>query len=62
MKRESLLILVGALLILSPFLGLPYTWLMFIVPGLALVVISIGVSLRLPKRVKDPEPYEAPSA
>lgn len=62
MKRESLLIVVGVLLILSPFLGLPYTWLMVIVPILALVVVGIGVSMRLPKRESTPQPYEAPGA
>jgi len=68
MTRESLLIVIGALLALSPFLGLPYSWLMVLVPALSAVVIVIGVTLR--KKRFDasaregvaPPPYEAPEA
>ena len=68
MTRESLLILLGALLIISPFLGLPYTWLMVIVPVLALCVLIIGMTLRVKRSRASsraevaPPPYEAPDA
>ena len=67
MTRESLLISLGALLALSPFLGLPYSWLMVIVPVLSIAVLVIGVTLRKKRhdalsRVEPvaPPPYEAP--
>jgi len=69
MTRESLLITLGILLALTPFLGLPNTWTMVIVPVLAAGVIVIGAMLRRKRsqessRVEPvaPPPYEAPDA
>ena len=67
MTRESLLIILGLILALSPFLALPYTWLMVLVPILSLAVIVIGITLRRKRSLESsrseavaPPPYEAP--
>jgi len=69
MTRESLLITFGIALALSPFLGLPYQWLMVLVPVLAVGVVVIGITLRKKRRQDSarveavaPPPYEAPDA
>lgn len=69
MTRESVLITLGILLALTPFSGLPNSWLMVIVPVLSAGVIIIGVALRKKRsdessRVEAvaPPPYEAPEA
>lgn len=46
MSRESLLILLGILVALSPFLGIPLSLLAWILPVLGLVTLGIGISLR----------------
>lgn len=55
MHRESSLIALGALIFVSPFLGLPYSWLMFILPVLGLVVVAIAISLRMRRRARAPQ-------
>lgn len=53
MSRESTLVLLGLLIALVPFIGLPYSWLMWILPVLGLIVLTLGVTLRakrLPSR------------
>lgn len=50
MSRESVLILVGALVILSPFVGLPLQVLAWVLPVLGLVVVGIGIALRSRRR------------
>ncbi len=46
MSRESMLILLGILVMLSPFLGLPLSLLAWLLPFLGLVTLGIGISLR----------------
>ena len=46
MSRESMLILLGILVVLSPFLGLPLSMLAWLLPFLGLVILGIGISLR----------------
>ena len=46
MTTESTLILLGILTALVPFLGLPYAWLMWLVPLLGLFVAASAVVLR----------------
>lgn len=55
MTRESFLILLGVLVALSPFLGLPLTWLAVLLPLLGLITLGIGYTLRarLPRREPD---------
>lgn len=67
MTRESLLILLGAVLALSPFFALPHSWLMVLIPVLSAAVIVIGITLRHNRsressrsEVVAPPPYEAP--
>jgi hypothetical protein len=45
MSRTSLLIILGILVVLTPFSGLPLSWLSWILPIIGLIVIVIGVSL-----------------
>lgn len=46
MSHESTLFLLGILVMLSPFFGLPYSWLMVIMPFLGLAVAALSVILR----------------
>lgn len=50
MSRESMLIIVGVLLMLSPFVGLPLAILMWFYLAGGLLVALIGVSLRLRRK------------
>jgi hypothetical protein len=54
MPRESILILLGVFIALSPFVGLPYSWLMWFVLVLGLLVIAQGISLRAKKQKAPP--------
>ncbi len=58
MSRESLLILIGTLVALSPFVGLPLAWLAFIVPALGGVTVLIGFSLSSRKKRESTSSYE----
>jgi uncharacterized membrane protein len=53
MSRESILILLGVLFILSPFVGLPLYVLAWVLPALGLAVAGIGVSLRSRRRHRE---------
>lgn len=46
MTRESFLILLGILVVLSPFAGLPLSILSWILPVLGLLIVLIGVLYR----------------
>jgi hypothetical protein len=46
MSRENILILLGLLVMLAPFSGLPISWLEFILPIIGLAVGAIGYSFR----------------
>ncbi|KND47903.1 MAG: hypothetical protein AB199_04065 [Parcubacteria bacterium C7867-004] len=48
MSRVRLLIIIGSLVVLSPFMGLPMSLLSFLLPVLGLGVIAIGISQRPP--------------
>lgn|GEM_PF-2125086 len=58
MKRAHLLLTLGILVLLSPFVGLPYTFLMFLLPVLGLLIILATV-LRIPKRAPTHDATEA---
>lgn len=49
MSRESVLVLIGVLVAVSPFSGLPVTWLAWILPVMGVAVLLIGVSLKAQK-------------
>jgi uncharacterized membrane protein len=46
MSRESLLVLLGVIIALSPYLGIPVVWLAVILPLLGVAIAVIGASLR----------------
>lgn len=46
MSREKTLLLLAILIALSPFVGLPYSVLMWVVPILALLVAVVGARPR----------------
>lgn len=57
MKRETTIAFLGALVGLSPFLGLPYSFLMVALPVLGLIIIALGLIGRL--RSRTPSAREA---
>lgn len=54
MSKETTLIIVGVLVVLSPFLGLPESWLSVILPILGAVILVLGY-LTFDRRRKTPE-------
>lgn len=46
MSRETILMVIGALVVLAPWSGLPLAWLTWILPALGLAVIGIGFTFR----------------
>ncbi|MEJ0053565.1 MAG: hypothetical protein WDN10_02450 [bacterium] len=46
MSRVSTLILLGVLVFLSPFSGLPVSWLSWFLPILGIAIVVAGLSLR----------------
>ncbi|HRH55576.1 MAG TPA: hypothetical protein PK609_01795 [Candidatus Paceibacterota bacterium] len=57
MSRSLILILLGALVALAPFSGLPLRILAWILPVFGVVAIAVGISYRT--RVKNP--FSAPA-
>ena len=51
MHRESLLIVLGILVAIALFVGLPISWLRFILPALGILIVFIGFTLRNRRRV-----------
>ncbi len=52
MSRESILIVLAILIIVSPYCGLPFSWLAWILPLLGFFVLIIGVSLRRDRKAR----------
>jgi|CXWL01.1.fsa_nt_gi cytochrome c-type biogenesis protein CcmH/NrfF len=50
MSREGVVMVFGILTAVSPFLGLPYTWLMWMLPILGLVSFGLALSLRVKRQ------------
>jgi hypothetical protein len=50
MSRENILILLGVLVLLTPFIGVPVSILSWILPLLALGIIGIAYTLRVAKK------------
>lgn len=46
MSHESTIFLLGILIALTPFLGLPYSWLMVIVPVLSVLTALFAILAR----------------
>jgi len=60
MTRAHLLILLGLLVILAPFSGLPSSWLDVVLPLLGLTTLLIGYTLRPAKRKESTTSQEVP--
>jgi hypothetical protein len=59
MSSEATLILLGSIVALLPFIGLPYTFLMVILPVLGIVVAIIAIRLRARRMMtRVPAPLE----
>jgi hypothetical protein len=58
MTRERTLIILGAIVLLSPWSGLPLAWLTWILLGIGVVVMVIGFTLI--RRSKTPLPPSEP--
>lgn len=61
MHRESILIVLGVITAVMPYLGLPYGWLMFALPVLGLLILIIGLSLRMKRRAREMPPVTTPN-
>lgn len=57
MSREPMLVVLGAMVIIAPFSGLPLSWLMFLLPLIGALILLIGVSLTLRKKSTVVPPY-----
>lgn len=57
MSRSLILVLLGVLVALSPYVGIPYSYLMWVLPVLGLVVLLMGLSLKK-GRVAETEAHE----
>jgi len=53
MTRESTILLLGLVTALAPFLGLPYSWLMVILPLAGFSIVILSVLLRA-RRMQEP--------
>lgn len=53
MSRENVLILLGLLIMLAPFSGLPNSWLEFVLPAFGLVVVLIASMVRAQQRAEE---------
>jgi chromate transport protein ChrA len=49
MTRPQMLIVLGLVVALAPFSGLPASWLQFLLPAIGIVIIAIAYSF-VPKR------------
>ena len=46
MSKESTLLLLGVLIVLAPFLGLPYAWLMVVLPVCGVGIVALSIALK----------------
>lgn len=62
MSREGVVIVLGVLIAVSPFIGLPYYLLAWVLPVLGLACAGIALSLRVKRgRTRAPQPSPASS-
>lgn len=50
MSREPILSVLGVLVIIAPFAGLPLSWLSVFLPVIGILILLIGVTLTVRKR------------
>lgn len=61
MSRETLIIILGVFAALAPFIGLPYPYLMVLLPVLGLVIAGSAFVLRLRRKATE-APHEERTA
>lgn len=61
MSREPILILLGTLIAISPFIGMPPSWFAFFLPIAGLLVAVIGFTLNKRKKQLASLPHETSS-
>lgn len=61
MSREGIVIVLGVLVAVSPFIGLPYYLLAWVLPVLGLACAGIALSLRV-RRTRARAPQPSPSS
>ncbi len=49
MSKEGTLVTIGILTAVSPFLGLPYSWLAWILPVLGILAVIVGYVIKKDK-------------
>ncbi|MGB4076457.1 MAG: hypothetical protein WBK28_02010 [Minisyncoccia bacterium] len=59
MSRERTIVVLAVLIALAPFLGLPYSWLMWIEPLLAAVIILLSLFARSHYIKENDAPHES---
>ena len=62
MSKETVLIALGAITALSPYLGLPLSVLEILLPVIGLLVALVGIALRTRSKRLPAVVYEAPDA
>jgi hypothetical protein len=60
MSREKILMVLGVLVFISPWSGLPLSWLLWILSVIGLAVVAIGFTLRTRTRAELPPPPAPP--
>jgi hypothetical protein len=56
MSKSTTLIVLGVIIFISPFIGLPTSWLSWLLPILGIVVGVIGYLVRVRIKEENPEP------
>ena len=61
MSRASVLVLVGFLVILIAFMGIPLSWLRILYPILGFVVVTVGFVMRSERIARERRAVEPPA-
>lgn len=63
MSKRATLMLLGLVIVITPFIGLPYSYLMWVLPLLGLLVAYLGYSRRgTAQEALTHEPHDSTSA
>lgn len=47
MSREGIIMVLAVVVMVSPFVGLPYAWLLWVLPSIGFVICALALSLRV---------------
>lgn len=47
MSREGIIMVLAVVVMISPFVGLPYSWLAWVLPIIGLALFALALSLRV---------------